>query len=49
MRPGYADLPDPAKVDLPRLAKPYGQKQLEAELMKLLQTSAPTGNSAQRV
>ena len=33
---GYADLPDPSGVDLPRLAKPYGQEQLGAELGKLL-------------
>jgi PAS domain S-box-containing protein len=33
---GYADLPDPAGVDLPRLAKPYGQDQLEAVLGRLL-------------
>jgi len=33
---GYADLPDPTGVDSPRLAKPYGQEQLGAELGKLL-------------
>lgn len=33
---GYADLPDSAGVDLPRLTKPYGQKQLAAELARLL-------------
>ena len=33
---GYADLPDSAHVELPRLAKPYGQKQLANELARLL-------------
>ena len=33
---GYADLPDSAGVDLPRLTKPYGQTQLAAELARLL-------------
>ncbi len=33
---GYADLPDSAGADLPRLTKPYGQTQLAAELARLL-------------
>jgi CheY-like chemotaxis protein len=33
---GYADLPDSADVGLPRLTKPYGQKQLAVELARLL-------------
>ncbi|WP_165923622.1 PAS domain-containing protein [Bosea sp. BK604] len=33
---GYADLPPGADIDLPRLAKPYDQKQLQREIAKLL-------------
>ena len=33
---GYAELPGELKVDLPRLTKPYGQRQMAAELAKLL-------------
>ena len=33
---GYADLLNSAHVELPRLAKPYGQKQLANELARLL-------------
>jgi PAS domain S-box-containing protein len=32
---GYADLPPGAEIDLPRLAKPYDQKQLQREMAKL--------------
>ncbi|MGR3572607.1 ATP-binding protein [Brevirhabdus sp.] len=33
---GYAELPDDDDLDLPRLAKPYMQHQLEAEINKLV-------------
>ena len=33
---GYAELPDAAAQALPRLAKPFGQKQLAAELGRVL-------------
>jgi signal transduction histidine kinase/DNA-binding response OmpR family regulator len=33
---GYADLPEGAQLDLPRLAKPYHQEQLRARLDQLL-------------
>ena len=33
---GYADLPSGAGIDLPRLAKPYTQDQLAAEIAKVL-------------
>ena len=33
---GYADLPPGEQIDLPRLAKPYGQNQLAAQVSKLL-------------
>lgn len=33
---GYADLPAGAEIDLPRLPKPYDQKQLQREIAKLL-------------
>lgn len=33
---GYADLPPGVEIDLPRLAKPYDQKQLQREIAKLL-------------
>ena len=32
---GYADLPPGAEIDLPRLAKPYDQRQLQREIAKL--------------
>jgi CheY-like chemotaxis protein len=33
---GYADLPDGLSIDVPRLAKPYTQRQLAAQIAKLL-------------
>ena len=33
---GYADLPAGTEIDLPRLSKPYDQKQLQREIAKLL-------------
>jgi hypothetical protein len=33
---GYADLPEGAQLDLPRLAKPYHQDQLRDRLDQLL-------------
>jgi CheY-like chemotaxis protein len=33
---GYAELPNGADLDLPRLAKPYGQQQLQDEIRKLV-------------
>jgi PAS domain S-box-containing protein len=33
---GYADLPDGAQVDLPRLAKPYMQHQLATQIARML-------------
>ena len=33
---GYAEVPDAAAQALPRLAKPFGQKQLAAELGRVL-------------
>jgi signal transduction histidine kinase len=33
---GYADLPEGERIDLPRLAKPYQQAQLRAEIDRLL-------------
>ncbi|MBX3538573.1 MAG: PAS domain-containing protein [Chelatococcus sp.] len=33
---GYAELPPGTELDLPRLAKPYDQKQLQREIAKLL-------------
>lgn len=37
MATGYAELPDGSGIDLPRLAKPYDQKQLAAGIAKVLQ------------
>jgi CheY-like chemotaxis protein len=37
MATGYADLPEGESLDLPRLAKPYQQAQLRAEIDRLLQ------------
>ncbi len=37
---GYAELPEGAADDLPRLAKPFGQEQLAAELSALLDRTA---------
>jgi PAS domain S-box-containing protein len=34
---GYADLPEGARADLPRISKPYHQVQLQAEIEKLLE------------
>jgi CheY-like chemotaxis protein len=34
---GYADLPNGQKTDLPRLSKPYDQKQLQVEISRLLE------------
>ena len=33
---GYAELPSPSDVDLPRIGKPYQQDQLAAEITKVL-------------
>ncbi len=33
---GYADLPDPANLELPRLSKPYQQRQLAEQIAHLL-------------
>ena len=33
---GYAELPEGSSLDLPRLAKPYQQNQLAAEVAKLV-------------
>jgi signal transduction histidine kinase len=42
---GYADLPDGADMELPRIGKPYQQHELAAEIAKLLQPSlAPSLN-----
>jgi PAS domain S-box-containing protein len=47
---GYADLPDGLNIDLPRLGKPYTQRQLATQIAKLLHhmeeegsQSAPSG------
>lgn len=47
---GYADLPDGLNIDLPRLGKPYTQRQLATQIAKLLHhmeeegsRSAPSG------
>jgi CheY-like chemotaxis protein len=37
---GYAELPDGTTIDLPRLAKPYQQTDLAAQIAKLLSPSA---------
>ena len=37
---GYAKLPARSDLDLPRIAKPYRQNQLAAEIAKVLQQSA---------
>jgi CheY-like chemotaxis protein len=39
---GYAELPSDSDLDLPRLAKPYHQSQLAAEIAKILR---PRGNA----
>ena len=46
---GYADLPEGATMDLPRLAKPYHQAQLRHEIDRLLTVTPPgslTGRKA---
>jgi CheY-like chemotaxis protein len=37
---GYAELPDAPAMSVPRLNKPFGQKQLAAELARVLRRSA---------
>jgi PAS domain S-box-containing protein len=41
---GYAELPDGTTLDLPRLGKPYQQRDLSQHLSRLLAQKAPTGN-----
>jgi hypothetical protein len=36
---GYADLPEGADIDLPRLNKPYQQDQLAAEIASILKSN----------
>jgi CheY-like chemotaxis protein len=36
---GYADLPEGADIDLPRLNKPYQQDQLAAEIASVLKSN----------
>jgi PAS domain S-box-containing protein len=38
---GYADLPDAEANELPRLAKPYRQEELAAQVQRLLERAAP--------
>jgi CheY-like chemotaxis protein len=38
---GYAELPDGTTVDLPRLGKPYQQRDLSLHLSRLLAQKAP--------
>jgi CheY-like chemotaxis protein len=40
---GYAELPNGEAIDLPRLAKPYEQSQLAAEIAKLLAPAEAEG------
>jgi CheY-like chemotaxis protein len=42
---GYAELPPGAEIDLPRLAKPYQQAQLSAEISKMLKSKAGSPKS----
>ncbi|MGG5891099.1 response regulator [Falsiroseomonas sp. HC035] len=39
---GYADLPDEATLDLPRLSKPYSQEQLSALISRILRPQTAT-------
>jgi PAS domain S-box-containing protein len=43
---GYAEIPRHASMDLPRLAKPYHQAQLAAEIERQLAARAPRGSDA---
>ena len=40
---GYADLPDAEEMNLPRLRKPYQQRQLAAEIARLMAPGSPPG------
>jgi CheY-like chemotaxis protein len=43
---GYADLPDGLSIDVPRLTKPYTQRQLAAHIAKLLHRTGEDGPAA---
>jgi PAS domain S-box-containing protein len=42
MASGYAELPSPSGIDLPRIGKPYQQDQLAAEITKVLGPESPS-------
>jgi CheY-like chemotaxis protein len=43
---GFADMAEIKSIDLPRLAKPYTQDQIAAEIARLLPRSQPLGNES---